>query len=270
MARDLRKQQAQSERAARLAKAHASKAAARATTARARLNANLTRSLNQEVAHAIRQTEAEWQVERAAAQAELVHRVRETCTDVTPPITPHTPYPLHAPSTLDLSPRTGSPRSGKGTRIRARPIRPDSPASAASQAAPMALAASPPAAAARAVRTARRLSYREDGGDEEYEGEAWWAVRRAHLDGAPHRDLPRKAGKPGKLPGKSAAQEVVRASQQRPRARGGAGGGGGGERPEWNAAPHREVPYAVRGSRSLTAEPWAMEGRNLAIGLQVA
>lgn len=67
MEKEARLRQREQEAAERLAKAHASKAAALATNERARQHKDLTRSMNQSLVRAIRETEAEWQEERQMA-----------------------------------------------------------------------------------------------------------------------------------------------------------------------------------------------------------
>ena len=67
MEKEARLRQREQEAAERLAKAHASKAAALETNERARQHKDLTQMMNKTLVRAIRETEAEWQEERQMA-----------------------------------------------------------------------------------------------------------------------------------------------------------------------------------------------------------
>ena len=76
MEKEARLRQREQEAAERLAKAHASKAAAQLTNERARQHKDLTREMNQSLVRAIRETEAEWQEERQMAFSNFRNEAR--------------------------------------------------------------------------------------------------------------------------------------------------------------------------------------------------
>ena len=76
MEKEARLRQREQEAAERLAKAHASKAAAQLTNERARQHKELTKEMNHSLVQAIRETEAEWQEERQMAFSNFRNEAR--------------------------------------------------------------------------------------------------------------------------------------------------------------------------------------------------